>query len=712
MFDIREIFHDMTAQFLEPAQADPGETVEITLRTGEDLESGSVDLIRCVTENADEGDVIYVRKSMRREREAVNGFYLWHAALQLSEEPVFYFFEIRTSMQKIVYDRLGASFGERPPVFFRMIPGFRTPAWAEGAVMYQIFTDRFCNGDHSNDVLSDEYSYNGAHSVRITDWSRVPSADGGDIREFYGGDLQGIIDRLDYLKELGIEAIYLNPIFCSPSTHKYDTQDYEHIDPHFGRLVADHGALLARENQDNAGAERYITRISSVENLEASDALFALLVKKAHEHGIRVIIDGVFNHCGSFNKWMDRERIYERAEGYEKGAYVDEKSPYHDYFTFRDGSWPYNAHYDGWWNYDTLPKLNYEGSEELVKRILAIAKKWVSAPYHADGWRLDVAADLGHSAAFNHDFWRRFRKAVKEANPEAVIIAEHYGDAGPWLSGGEWDSVMNYDAFMEPVSWFFTGMEKHSDAFEPGAIGNEERFWEMIDGNAARNFPQGSLFMAMNELSNHDHSRFLTRTNGKVGRSAVLGAAAASEDINPAVFREAVLLQMTWPGAPTVYYGDEAGVCGFTDPDNRRTYPWGAEDAGLLAFHRDVIRLHRENAELRHGSLLRLGSQRGVIAYGRFLKDQACVVLINRNDYTVTDDYDVHLLGIPVNAVVRQLIMTGSSGYHTSAEERFVKSGILTVTLAHNTGMVFKYAGGMKRDAENFRAHARFLAFE
>ena len=140
--------------------------------------------------------------------------------------------------------------------------------------------------------------------------------------------------------------------------------------------------------------------------------LFAKLVSEAHKRGIRVILDGVFNHCGSFNKWLDKERIYEENSEYNYGAYVSENSPYHDYFSFTGGNWPYNGDYDGWWGYDTLPKLNYEGSKALEDYILGIARKWVSAPYNADGWRLDVAADLGHSPEYNHRFFKRFREEV------------------------------------------------------------------------------------------------------------------------------------------------------------------------------------------------------------------------------------------------------------------------------------------------------------
>ena len=201
-----------------------------------------------------------------------------------------------------------------------------------------------------------------------------------------------------------------------------------------------------------------------------------------------------------------------------------------------------------------------------------------------------MAADLGRSNEFNHEFWKRFRKAVKEANPNALILAEHYGDPGDWLLGDEWDTVMNYDAFMEPVTWFLTGMEKHSDEYRPDLLGNADNFANAMKHHMA-SMMMPSLHTAMNQLSNHDHSRFLTRTNHKTGRVGQLGPEAAEEGISYAVMRAAIVMQMTWVGAPTLYYGDEAGLCGFTDPDNRRTYPWGRENKELLNFYIEKVRL-------------------------------------------------------------------------------------------------------------------------
>ena len=204
-----------------------------------------------------------------------------------------------------------------------------------------------------------------------------------------------------------------------------------------------------------------------------------------------------------------------------------------------------------------------------------------------------MAADLGSDSETNHRFWADFRKSVKEANPNAIILAEHYGDASAWLQGKEWDTVMNYDAFMEPLTWFLTGMEKHSDEYKEELVADKDAFWKSMKEYSAR-FSTPSLLTAMNELSNHDHSRFLTRTTRRGGRVEELGNEAAGEGISTAVMREAVTVQMTWPGAPTLCYGEEVGVGGSTDPDNRRVYPWGIEDKEMLAFHKAIIALHRK----------------------------------------------------------------------------------------------------------------------
>ena len=618
-------------------------------------------------------------------------FDYYQVKVQLGKEPFRYYFEINTGMLQCYYDRMGVSPEIRQDYAFVIVPGFSTPDWAKGAVMYQILVDRFCNGDPSNDVLTNEYYYIKVYSQKVEDWEKCPAEFG--VGEFYGGDLAGVMQKLDYLQDLGVEVLYFNPLFVSPSNHKYDIQDYDYIDPHYGKIVEDEGRLLQPDETDNSTATRYIKRVSDIRNLEASNRLFAELVSEAHKRGMRVILDGVFNHCGSFNKWLDRELIYEKELGYATGAYISGDSPYQKFFQFHDENrWPYNNSYDGWWGHDTLPKLNYEGSEELYEYILDIGRKWVSPPFNADGWRLDVAADLGHSVEFNHKFWRDFRNAVKEANPDAIILAEHYGDPVEWLRGDQWDTVMNYDAFMEPLTWFLTGMEKHSDGYRQDMLGNYQNFEGAMNYYMTR-FMTSSLQCAMNELSNHDHSRFLTRTNHKVGRVDGLGSAAAGEETNKGVLKEAVVVQMTWPGAPTIYYGDEAGAVGFTDPDNRRTYPWGREDQELLAFHRDIIKIHKQYDAFRTGSLKFLGGDYQVMCYGRFNRLQQFVIVIN-NDYVQRDMvWRVWPAEMERKSRMVRIMLTTPESYSLEPEIYEVENGRIHISLPPNAAVILRNIG-------------------
>lgn len=599
-----------------------------------------------------------------------------------------YYFKIVSGRMTVYYNKRGAMDEVQSYYSFRLVPDFHTPDWAKGAVFYQIFVDRFCNGDPTNDVVDNEYIYIHQRVRKVGDWSSLPEP--MDVARFYGGDLQGVMDKLDYLKDLGVDVIYLNPIFVSPSNHKYDIQDYDYVDPHFGKIVEDNGRVLEDWESENTGASRYICRVVNKNNLEASNAFFVKLVEEIHSRGMKVILDGVFNHCGSFNKWMDRERIYENHEGYEKGAFISEDSPYHTFFKFAENShWPYNTQYDGWWGHDTLPKLNYEESEALEAYILRIAKKWVSPPFNVDGWRLDVAADLGHSSEYNHEFWKKFRSAVKEANPDAIILAEHYGDPAAWLEGDQWDTVMNYDAFMEPVTWFLAGVEKHSDEYCGNLLGNFETFFGAMSHHMSR-FHHESLYVAMNELSNHDHSRFLTRTNHMVGRIGSVGAEKASEGIDKALMRLAVVIQMTWPGAPTIYYGDEAGVCGWTDPDSRRSYPWGNEDKELIAFHKDMIRIHKACRALKTGSLKFLGGQWNVVAYGRFDGESQIAVAVNNHP---TDnkiiDIPVWQIGVFDGDIMECLLETTPHGYSCNKGVLTVEGGMLHLELPAESAVVF-----------------------
>ena len=679
------LFCDGTSDYVIPAEPGIHEKVRLRFRTARD-DAQEVCLISG-------GEALQMQKISSGEV-----FDYYETEVQLTDTMFVYYFRIKSESEELCYHRCGVS--EHPVEYynFRIMPGFSTPAWAKGAVMYQIFVDRFCNGDPSNDVEDGEYVYIGEPVCKVKDWNEFPAA--MDIRRFHGGDLQGVLDKLDYLEELGVEVIYFNPLFVSPSNHKYDIQDYDYIDPHYGVIIEDGGEVLPEGEKDNTRATKYQKRTGDIRNLEASNRLFAKLVEEMHTRGMRVILDGVFNHCGSFNKWMDRERIYEPQPEYEKGAYVSAQSPYRDFFHFfdeREEAWPYNKNYDGWWGHDTLPKLNYEDSPTLEEYILNIGKKWVSPPYNADGWRLDVAADLGYSNEYNHIFWENFRKAVKSANPQALILAEHYGDPGEWLQGDEWDSVMNYDAFMEPLTWFLTGMEKHSDERRTDLWGYADNFVNTMNHFMASMLTP-SLQVAMNELSNHDHSRFLTRTNHIVGRVAQLGSKAAEEGINLAVMREAVAVQMTWVGAPTVYYGDEAGVCGFTDPDSRRTYPWGQENRELVEFHKEMIRIHKREKPLRTGSLKMLSWSSNVLAYARFQEGEQIIVVLNNSKELKEVTIPVWQAEVPMKGKMERLMYSWEKSYTTERDIYLVEDGETVVNMGKHSVLIMKPVREMQVD--------------
>lgn len=673
------LFCSGTRDYRMPPEPDENQEVLIRFRAGRDNGTGVFLIMDDMEISMNKGDSDQL-------------FDYYESRIITGNVPIRYYFRIEAGEEICFYNRLGPADQENRDFDFVITPGFHTPDWAKGAVMYQIFVDRFCNGDPSNDVVDNEYVYIGRPVCQVKDWNQVPSP--MDVGRFYGGDLKGVWDKLDYLQSLGIEGIYFNPIFVSPSNHKYDCQDYEHIDPHFGVLVRDEGSLVEPDAEDNRDAGRYVVRTADRENLEASDRFFARFVEEAHRRGIKVILDGVFNHCGSFNKWLDGEEIYARAGGYEPGAFLSAKSPYRSFFHFhdqRDEAWPRNKSYDGWWGHETLPKLNYEESDKLVEYILNIARRWISPPFCVDGWRLDVAADLGNSGEYNHQFWRKFRQAVKEVNPDVLILAEHYGDPSSWLQGDQWDSVMNYDAFMEPVSWFLTGMEKHSDSFRQDLLGNSDSFCDAMRYHMA-SFYMASLQTAMNELDNHDHSRFLTRTNHRVGRLENSGAHAAEEGVNPAVMREAVVIQMTWPGAPTIYYGDEAGVCGFTDPDNRRTYPWGRENQEMLRFYREIIQIHKRFPVLRKGSVKILHQDYNLLVFGRFDREEQVIVAVNNRNERVSVEIPVWETGISrisQSEIMEEVFRTDAGGFASESRVFTVAAGIMNLELEAQGAAVF-----------------------
>ncbi|HPE15316.1 MAG TPA: glycoside hydrolase family 13 protein [Oscillospiraceae bacterium] len=455
-----------------------------------------------------------------------------------------------------------------------------TPRWFGEGVTYHIFPDRF-RRSRAPEALP-------AGRIFRPDWGGAPEyrPDGaGEIKncDFFGGDLAGIASELDYLAALGVETIYLCPIFEAAENHRYGTADYESIDP-----------LLGTEPD------------------------FRLLCEAAHARGMRVLLDGVFNHTGAISRYFNADGRYG-----DLGAAQSKDSPYFDWYRFSD--WP--RVYDAWWGIRSLPAVREE-SESYRRYIFggkdAIVRRWLRAG--ADGWRLDVADELPD------DFIAAIRGAAKEEKADAFLLGEVWEDASSKVSygvrrrhvlGGHLDGVMNYP-FRTALLDFLRG-------------GDASRFRDAMD-TLRENYPPDIFFSCMNSLGTHDTPRILTLLglSGGVPETREARAAhrlsAQEHEHGAALLRLAAVVQYAFPGSPSLYYGDEAGLEGFEDPFNRRCYPWGGEDETLLSLFRRLGRARRESAPLRRGALRWLRAEGGLLAFSRTFGEETATAAVNRDD--------------------------------------------------------------------------------
>jgi len=477
------------------------------------------------------------------------------------------------------------------------------PDWVQDAVFYQIFPDRF------------------ARSARLPDlgfesWDSAPT-----IHGFKGGDLYGVAERLDYLQDLGITALYLNPVFASASNHRYHTYDYFNVDPLLG----------------------------------GNEAL-RFLLDESHRRGMRIILDGVFNHA-SRGFWQFHHVL-------ENGK----ASPYKDWFYFdperlngrrRWGVYPATGElhalkngegslralgYQAWWDLPALPKLN-TATPAVREFIFGIAEHWVR--FGIDGWRLDVPGEINDDS-----FWQEFRRRVRAVNPEAYIVGEIWHEAGRWLQGDQFDAVMNYLLTAAALSFFGGPRLDMTTVNQSGGL--QGRVHPSMDAGGFANeidrifylYQRDITYAQLNLLDSHDMPRFLSCVGG-----------------HKSALRLAWLFLMTYPGAPCLYYGDEVGVDGGHDPDCRKAFPWDASrwDRDLLAYAKNAITLRKQQPALRRGSYQRLYSADGVFAFGRQLEDEACVVALNASDAPRTVEFPIaalspqsrppeHLFGPQTNA--------------------------------------------------------------
>ena len=550
---------------------------------------------------------------------------------------------------------LGEAFDETQDYSYQLTvyaPDFQTPDWIKNAIVYQVFPDRFRDGDPSNNKPAGTFFYGeegGTVYRSLTDdWnSYICDPRGTDdcagtySKNFYGGDLAGLTDELDYLESLGVNTIYLNPIFESPSNHGYDTTDYLSINEMFG-TQADYDALIA--------------------GLEL--------------RGMHLIVDGVFNHVSSDSKYLDR---YERYP--EVGACESPSSDYRDWFYFTDvpagtgpcvGSdgTPNAANYESWWGYDSLPKLNSSNPEVRAwiwdnqdNPETTVAGHWMLT---ADGWRLDVAGDVdpGTINDPNNDYWEGFRDTVHAVNPQGYITGEEWGIANSWLLGGEWDAVMNYQFSSAVLSLWrdstFTDND-HNTGSSAGALAplSMEQFDERILNLQERYAPE-ALYAMMNLFGSHDTNRALFMLDENTNTMEPADYLDPNYNWTPAIekLKGAALVQMTMPGAPTIYYGDEVGLVGPVakdgsgvwqdDPYNRQPYPWldqsgtpfyshlqsPTAQAELYDYYANLTAARNDHVALRLGDYrtLLVDDENALYAYGRHVPEYgAAIVVINRD---------------------------------------------------------------------------------
>ncbi len=477
------------------------------------------------------------------------------------------------------------------------MPDVQTPEWVKDAIFYQIFPDRFAMSPRV------------PKPAGLQPWGSAPTPHG-----YQGGDLLGVAEHLDYLADLGITAIYFNPIFQSGSNHRYHTHDYYQVDPMLG-----------------------------------GNAALRQLLDAAHARGIRVILDGVFNHAS--------RGFFQFHDILENGP----ESAYLDWFTVED--WPLRPYgsrqpnYRCWWGDPALPKLNTE-TPAVREFIFDVARHWIE--FGIDGWRLDVPGEID-----DEDFWREFRRRVRAANPDAYIVGEVWADAERWLQGDQFDAVMNYAIARAAIS-FFAARTFDRD-YKPGGFRLHKMGARQFDREIERQMKRYAwpiTQVQFNLLDSHDTARFLTQAGGDVS-----------------ALRLALLLLLTIPGAPCIYYGTEIGMAGGPDPDCRRAFPWqeATWDRDLLAFTRNVIALRKARPALRRGSFERFYASDDVCTFGRRTADDAVAVAFNAGSEEHT-----------INLDTTDLLKNGAAvDLLSGAPARVLRGTLRHITLAPRSAAVF-----------------------
>lgn len=594
---LESVYSDGTEAFVSNPAPRLGETVTIRLRLAADAPVKHV-LLRSVPNGAE-------RLTEMERREAYRGLVYYEAPLEISEnrmqyhfylvcEDTIYFYnqkEITTYIPDHTYD-------------FVLLADYVQPEWVKDAVFYQIFPERFCNGNPSNDVRDGEYWYDGHPSIQVKDWD-MPAKPYPETfcLDFYGGDLQGVTQKIPYLKKLGVTAVYLNPIFIAPSNHKYDCIDYFHVDPHFG-----------------------------------GDEALAELSAALHANGMKLMLDISINHTGIAHKWFNRDSaFFDKSQG----AYNNPDSPERSFYFFYE-----NNAYHGWFGVSTLPTLNYTSPElrDVIYRAEdSVLKKWLKPPYSIDGWRFDVADVMARKdeIQLNHEVWPEIRKSIRSVNPQAYILAEDWGDCAPYLQGQEWDSPMNYYGCGRVIRQFVGDGDlfmNRNDILR--AVPYKMTAQDVVNRVTEHlaKLPYALQQNQFNLFDSHDVTRLHTQ-----------------KQVHPEEYRGAVMFSFMLPGAPNIYYGDEAGIDGTDGRDEgcRYTMPWGQDfqSGDTFRLYQTLCHLKANRTALRRGGMKFLCADGGILALARFTQDEAFVCVISTEEQAREVEIPLSIIGadIPVS---------------------------------------------------------------
>lgn len=612
------IYSDGSGHYISNPNPRLGETVTVRLRMFSHAPAKAV-FLRCVINGS--------HRDIPMEKAEASGLFLYYKCdMKMSQKEINYHFLIADRRNIYYYNQLEVI--DYPPTEdhdFRILADYESPEWVKSAVFYQIFPDRFHNGDPENDVRDNEYTFDGHPTVKKAWGEKVPEYSEAFCLDFFGGDLEGIRQKIPYLKELGVNALYLTPIFKAATHHRYDCMDYFSVDPHLGG----EGALQE-------------------------------LVEALHENDMKIIVDVSINHTGTANKWFNRDGFYPETAG----AYNNPGAEEREYYYFGEDN-----DYHKWFGVETLPTLNYTSQklrEVIYRSEDSVVRKWLKPPYSIDGWRFDVGFCTARldERQMHHEIWPEIRKSIKAVNPEAYILAEHWADCREFLRGDEWDASMNYFGFGRLVRQFAGEPDRFVEGLAGRGPGSPAR---RRAGELARMFmqhlarlPYQIASLQYNLYDSHDMARL--HNNPEIPYESR---------------RAAIIMQFTFPGAPGVYYGDEISLDGHirTAEGCRYAMEWEPEkqDGETLRLHKTLARLKRGEEALRSGGFKILYAKGYVIAYARFTDEKAFIVVCSQDKSARKVKIPAGLAGVSGDSQVKEIF--GREAVHS------IENGVLSLEL-------------------------------